>query len=74
MSRYNIKLDRNKFRYCTLLLIDDYNHSKIFFSRKSKYYIWDDNKPVHVKTLNKFEEIRKFYEISICVKDITDNY
>ena len=27
-------MDGNKFRYCTLLLINDDNHSKIFSSKK----------------------------------------
>ena len=30
-------MDENKFRYCTLLLIDDDNHSKIFISEENKY-------------------------------------
>ena len=64
-------MDKNKFRYCTLLLIDDYNHSKIFISKKDKYYI-SDNKSIHIKILNEFEDIRKSYEIN--VKDITDKY
>ena len=67
-------MDRNKFRYCTLLLIDDYNHSKIFISKKNKYNIRDDNKSIHVKILNRFKDIRKSYEINVNVKDITDNY
>ena len=27
-------MDKNKFRYCALLLIDEYNHSRIFISEK----------------------------------------
>ena len=27
-------MDKNKFIYCTLLLIDEYNHSRIFISEK----------------------------------------
>ena len=67
-------MDKNKFKYCTLLLIDDYNHSKIFISPKNKYYIRDDNKSIDVKILNKFKDIRKFNEINVSVEDITDNY
>ena len=67
-------MDKNKFKYCTLLLINDYNHSKIFISPKNKYYIRDDNKSIHVKNLNKFKDIRKFNEINVSVEDITDNY
>ena len=37
-------MDKNNFRYCTLLLIDDDNHSKIFISEKNNYYIKSDNK------------------------------
>ena len=65
-------MDRNKFRYCTLLLIDAYNHSKIFISEKNKYYIKNDNKSIHAKILNKFKDIRKSYEINVI--DISDNY
>ena len=68
-------MDENKFRffkYCTLLLIDDDNHSKLFISEKDKYYIRGDNKSMHVKILNKFKDIRKSYQIN--VKDVTDNY
>ena len=67
-------MDKNKFKYCTLLLIDDYNHSKIFISPKNKYYIRDDNKSIDVKILNKFKDIRKFNEINVSVEDITNNY
>ena len=66
-------MDKNKIRYCTLLLINDYNHSKIFSSEKNKYYIRDDNKSILIKILNEFEDIRKFcYKINVI--DITDNY
>ena len=44
-------MDRNKFRYCTLLFIDDDNHSKIFISEKDKYYVRGDNKLIHVNIL-----------------------
>ena len=65
-------MDKNKFRYCTLLLIDDYNHSKIFISEKNKYYIKDDNESINIKILNEFEDIRKSCKIN--VKNTTDNY
>ena len=39
-------MDENKFRYCTLLLIDDDNHSKISISEKDKYCIRGDNKSI----------------------------
>ena len=66
-------MDGNKFRYCTFLLIDDDNHSKIFISKENKYYIkHDDNRLLRVKVKNRFEGIRESYEIN--VHDITDNY
>ena len=65
-------MDKNKFRYCILLLIDEYNHSKIFISEENRYYIRHDNKSVHVQILNKFKDIRKSYGIN--VNDTTDNY
>ena len=69
-------MDENKFKlskYCTLLLADDKNHSKIFISEKNKYYIdYSDNRSTYVNILNSFKNIRKSYEINI--KDITDNY
>ena len=69
-------MDENKFKffnYCTFLLIDDDNHSKIFISKKNKYYIeYGDNRSLHVKISNKFKDIRKSYEINVI--DITDNY
>ena len=79
-------MNKNKIRYCTLLLIDGYNHSKIFISRKNKYYI-TNNKLTSVRILNKFKDIRKPYYTSveedvasirksygISVIDITNNY
>ena len=64
---------RNKFRCCTLLLIDDDNHSKIFISKKNKCYIeYGNNRSLQVNILNEFKDIRNFYEID--VKDISDNY
>ena len=55
-------MNKNKIRYCTLLLINDYND----------YNIKDDNESIRVKILNKFEDIRISCKIN--VKDITDNY
>ena len=65
-------MDRNEFRYCMLLLVDDYNHSKIFISEKSKYYIKNEYKSIQVKILNKFKDIRKSHEINVI--DISDDY
>ena len=44
-------MNRNKFRYWTLLLINEYNHSKIFISEKNRYYIKRDNKSIHLQIL-----------------------
>ena len=66
-------MDENKFRffkYCILLLIDDDDHSKISICKKDRYYIRGHNKSIHVRSLNKFKDIRKSYEINV----ITDNY
>ena len=42
-------------KYCTILLIDDDNHSKIFVSEKTKYSIrYDDNKSTCINILNRF--------------------
>ena len=76
-------MDKNKFRFlknnirffqdCTLLLVDDDNHSKIFISDENKYCTkYSDNKSTHVKILNEFKDIRKSYEIDVI--DLTDNY
>ena len=55
--------------YCTLLLIDDDNHSKIFISEKNKYHIkYDENRTMHLNFLNSF----KSFEIDVI--DLTDNY
>ena len=56
-------MDENKFiffKYCSLLLIDNDNHSKIFISEKNIYYIRyvddnDDNNIVYYKILNNFD-------------------
>ena len=78
-------MNENKIRYCALLLITGYNHSKLFISRKNKYYI-TNNKLISIRILNKFKDIRKPYYTSledmtsirksyvISVIDITDNY
>ena len=48
---------------------------KYLFLKKNKFYInKDDNESIQVKILNKFKDIRKPYEKSVCVKDITGNY
>ena len=65
-------MDKNKFIYCILLLIDNENHSKIFISEENKYYTRGDNKSIHVKILNNFKDIRKSYGINVI--DTTDNY
>ena len=65
-------MDKNKFRYCSLLFINDHDHSKIFISEKNKYYTRDAHESIHVKILSKFKDIRKSYKIN--VKDIINNY
>ena len=68
-------MDKNKFRYCTLLLIDEYNHGRIFISEKNKYYIKGDNKWMHIQILDKFGDIKKPYRINVIdTPSITDNY
>ena len=75
-------MDKNNFRYCTFLLINNDNHSKIFVSEKNKYYIRSENKSIHIQILNEFKDIRKSHKINffdttnICYKidDITHNY
>ena len=65
-------MDKNKFIYCILLLIDNDNHSKIFISEENKYYTRGDNKSIHAKIVNNFKDIRKSYGINVI--DTTDNY
>ena len=36
-------MEENKFRYCTLLLIDASNHKNIFVFEKNKYYVKNYN-------------------------------
>ena len=64
-------MDKNNFRYCTLLLISDDNCSKICISEGNKYYIKNNNKSMHIKILNEFKDIRKSYGINVI--DTTDN-
>ena len=65
-------MEKNKFRYWKLLLIDNDSNSKIFISEENKYCVRGDNKSIHVKILNEFKDIRKSYGINVI--DITDNY
>ena len=64
-------MDKNEFRHCILLLIDNGNHSKIFVSKKNMYYI-KNNKSIRIKIFNKFKDIKTSY--GVIVNDITDNY
>ena len=69
-------MDKKQIRYCTLLLINDYNHSKIYISEESKYYIRSDG-TVRLKIFNEFEDIKKSYKKSyrkINIIDECDNY
>ena len=60
-------------RYCTILLIDDDNHSKIFVSEKNNYYReYGDNRSIHVNILNEFKDIKKSHEINVI--DLSDNH
>ena len=46
--------------YCTILLIDDYNHSKIFVAEKNKCYReYGDNRSININILNEFKDIKK---------------
>ena len=67
-------MDKNRFsKNCTIFLIDDDNHSKIFISEKNKYYVrYDDNKSIRINILNRFKDIKKSYETNVI--DLTDNY
>ena len=67
-------MDKNEITYCTLLLTDNGNHSKIFISKENRYYIKNNNnnKSIHIKIFNKLKDIRKSYDIN--VNNITDNY
>ena len=59
--------------YCTLLLIDNNNHSKLFISKKNKYLIkYGEYRTMHLNILNSFKGIRKSHEIDVI--DLTDNY
>ena len=73
-------MDKNKFRYCTVLWIHEYNHSRIFISEKNRHYIRCNNKSIHVQILNEFNYIKKYHRINVYditdihkIDDITDN-
>ena len=60
-------------RYCTILLIDDGNHSKIFVSEKNNYYReYGDNRSMHINILNECKDIKKSHEINVI--DFSDNH
>ena len=55
-----------------MLLIDDNNQSKIFVSKKYKYYCeYGNNRSIQVNILNEFKDIKKSHEIVI---DLSDNH
>ena len=58
---------------CTILLIDDDNHSKIFVPETNKYYIkYGDNRSIYANILNEFKDIKTSYKINVI--DFSDNY
>ena len=58
---------------CTILLIDDDNHSKIFVPETNKYYIkYGDNRSIYANILNEFKDIITSYKINVI--DLSDNY
>ena len=58
---------------CTILLIDDDNHSKIFVPETNKYYIkYGDNRSIYANILNEFKDIKTSYKINVI--DLSDNY
>ena len=58
---------------CTILLIDDDNHSKIFVPEANKYYIkYGDNRSIYANILNEFKDIKTSYKINVI--DLSDNY
>ena len=67
-------MDRRRIKYFKLLLIDDDNNSKIFVSELNKYYIRGCNKSIHVKILNKFEDINSYISHKISVIDMISGY
>ena len=68
-----MKINLDSLKNCSLLLIDDDNHSKMFISEKNKYHIeYGENRSMYVYILNSFKDIRKSYEINVI--DLTDNY
>ena len=66
-------MDKNNFRYCTVLLINDDNYSKMFIAEKNKYYIRGDNKSIHIKVFNEFKDIRRSNKIN-CYDATINNY
>ena len=60
-------MDENKIsRYCTILLIDDDNHSKIFVSEKNKYYSeYGDHRSIRVYILNGFKDIKNLTKLML---------
>ena len=66
-------MDKNNFRYCTMLLINDDNRSEIFIAEKNEYYIRGDNKSIHVTISNEFKDIRKSYNKSDVI-DTNNSY
>ena len=58
---------------CTILLIDDDNHSKIFVPETNKYYIkYGDNRSIYANISNEFKDIKTSYKINVI--DLSDNY
>ena len=58
---------------CTILLIDDDNHSKIFVPETNKYYIkYGDNRSIYANILNELKGIKTSYKINVI--DLSDNY
>ena len=58
---------------CTILLIDDDNHSKIFVPETNKYYIkYGDNRSIYANILNELKDIKTSYKINVI--DLSDNY
>ena len=60
-------------RYCTILLIDDDNHSKILVPEKNKCYReYGDNRSININIFNEFKAIKKSHEINVI--DLSDNH
>ena len=60
-------MDENKIsRYCTILLIDDDNHSKIFVSEKNKYCSeYGDHRSIRINILNGFKDIKNLTKLML---------